>query len=618
MNKGILYILALLAITNMVFAGTNPCDNPNLSCVDAVKSGCLTGSITGGAAKVTNNAVASYNVGLAIYKVFDAADHDTTLEHQVLFDLDTGTVGAKSKMGLSVDLPGCQYQIDLFCGNVIQSFAGGVRYNDRKLDYHHKTTGSFCTQTYCGDGIKNGAEECDGTDGVSAHQSCTSNCIIVTSPPTPTPGTCYQCTTFPDVTANSMWTTNGDGTITIRTTLSTNFVDNTYGTNAIGWPNGHKFSDLTGSDELTLALYDATNVKRMEFQIDYLTANSGVPSGYKTLCVNGGDGKMTTGSAADVVGCLTSLDVNFNTFGYVLTTNSPATNANYTPNPTNPNWIYKVWYEVTVKPGPFMAGGGFGKPIITNIHASPSKKGKNTCPTVVVSCPFTPTCGDGAINQASETCELPSISNNAYCTQSTTQCSGTKQGTRDTLGNCNSACGCTQDTFNYACTKGQCGAACATNTDCNDNNANTIDTCDTATCACTHTTTAYCGDGIINDGEECDGTAGVTAHHRCTDQCELEYVPYCGDNILDTNEQCDDGSDNGVECNPLCDDECDYCSDKCTTETESGESCPPDFCELHPNDPSCGGNPGVPEFPLFTLGLAIVGAGLGLAFLRKK
>jgi hypothetical protein len=166
MNKGILYLLVLLTIASSVFARVNPCDNPSLSCVDAVKNNCLTGSISGGTAKITNNAATSYNVGLAIYKVFDKNDHDTTLEHQVLFDSDTGAVGAKNQLDLSVGLPGCQYQIDLFCGDVIQSFAGGVRYNDRKLDYYHKTTGSFCTQQFCGDGIKNGAEQCDGSLGV--------------------------------------------------------------------------------------------------------------------------------------------------------------------------------------------------------------------------------------------------------------------------------------------------------------------------------------------------------------------------------------------------------------------------------------------------------------------
>jgi uncharacterized repeat protein (TIGR01451 family)/LPXTG-motif cell wall-anchored protein len=366
---------------------------------------------------------------------------------------------------------------------------------------------------WCGDGIKNNNEECDGTDGVLANQTCTSNCTIVNSPPTPTSGTCYQCTAFPDVTADSTWTTNGDGTITIRTALSTNFVDNTYGINAIGWPNGHKFSDLTGSDKLTLALYDATNVKRMEFQIDYLTASSGAPSGYKTLCVNGGDGKMITGKATDVIGCLTSLDVNFNTSGYVLTTNSPATDANYTPNLTYSNWIYKVWYEVIVKPEPFAAGGGFGKPMITNIHASPSKKGTNTCPTVEVSCPTTPICGDGIKNQLTE------------------QCDGT-----DWVGAHQS---CTQDC--HLINLPWCG----------DGVKNDAEECDgtsgvgehqACTAQCTIVNLNWCGDGVKNGDEQCDGTDGVSEHYSCTDTCTLEYVPYCGDNIVQGSEQCDDGN----------------------------------------------------------------------------
>jgi hypothetical protein len=125
-----------------------------------------------------------------------------------------------------------------------------------------------------------------------------------------------------------------------------------------------------------MALYDVNNVKRMEFEIDYISSSSSSPSGYKTLGVTGGGGGMILGSAANVINCRTSLDENFNTFGYVLTTNSPATNANYAPNATYPNWIYDVWYEVTVNLNAFPAG--FGKPLITSIHASPSKTGSNT------------------------------------------------------------------------------------------------------------------------------------------------------------------------------------------------------------------------------------------------
>ena len=109
----------------------------------------------------------------------------------------------------------------------------------------------------------------------------------------------------------------------------------------------------------------------------------------------------------------------------------------------------------------------------------------------------------------------------------------------------------------------------------------------------------------------------VTEH---AENCQLESLPpFCGDGKVGTDEQCDDGSDNGVECNPACDDECDYCSNKCTLETKYGRSCP-SYCDLHPADPKCGGGPepGVPEFSILTLGIAVISVGLGLALLRKR
>ncbi|MEP7115867.1 MAG: SdrD B-like domain-containing protein, partial [Ilumatobacteraceae bacterium] len=200
---------------------------------------------------------------------------------------------------------------------------------------------------------------------------------------------CYQSPTKPEVTASQSWTINqANQTVTIRTTFAKTFVDNTYGTNAVSWPNGHTFGNLTGSDKVQLALYDASNVKKMEFKVDYISASSAASSGYKCLGVTGGEGGMLLGSATDVVSARTSLDVNLNDYGYVLITNSPATNASYAPNATYPNWIYDVWYEVTVKLSAFP--GGFGKPLVTDIHASPSKTGNNTEIVTEVPCPPCP------------------------------------------------------------------------------------------------------------------------------------------------------------------------------------------------------------------------------------
>lgn len=190
---------------------------------------------------------------------------------------------------------------------------------------------------------------------------------------------CYVSLTNPAQVngATQKWIINWDGTITIRTTFPKTFADNTYGTTAVGWTRGHTFRDLVGSDNLQLALYDRDNIKRMEFKIDYITASTTVPSGYKTLGVTGGEGQMILGNASDVVEVRTSIDENLNRHNYVLTTNSPVADNNYSQNADYPNWIYDIWYEVTVKPTAFGAAG-FGIPSIASIHASPSKTGNNT------------------------------------------------------------------------------------------------------------------------------------------------------------------------------------------------------------------------------------------------
>jgi len=58
---------------------------------------------------------------------------DEVIDNQEIFDYDTGTVNAQSSLDLTVGLPDCKYQIDLFCGPVLMSL-NGTRYGDRKLD----------------------------------------------------------------------------------------------------------------------------------------------------------------------------------------------------------------------------------------------------------------------------------------------------------------------------------------------------------------------------------------------------------------------------------------------------------------------------------------------------
>ena len=207
--------------------------------------------------------------------------------------------------------------------------------------------------------------------------------------------------TAPDVDATTTWTSdNVNHTVTIRTTLAKDFIDNTYGTNAIGWPTPvQTFNNLVNGDNLRLALYDANGVLKMDLAQDYFSASNTVASGYKSLGISG-DGHLYTGSASDILSFKTSMDSNFNDNNYVLTTNSPSTNSNYSPNASYPKWNYDVWYQVTVKQSAF-GSAGFGYPAIPNVHANPSKSGATDVALSQVDCPSgTLTLGDMVFNDA--------------------------------------------------------------------------------------------------------------------------------------------------------------------------------------------------------------------------
>jgi hypothetical protein len=203
---------------------------------------------------------------------------------------------------------------------------------------------------------------------------------------------CFEGSDHPEVTSRIQWTTTDAGVV-VRVTFSKNFVDNTYGANAIGWGDkGHKFNDLVGSDHVELTLKDGGNATKLQFKVDYISESDDAASGYRTLGVTGGDGKMEAGDASDVLSARTSLDENFNVDGYVLTEDSPATDDNYTPDPQYPKWDFDVWYEVTVDPSAF-GSAGFGGATMDSVHASPSKS-QSTEPVTPVPCEQPP-CPEG-------------------------------------------------------------------------------------------------------------------------------------------------------------------------------------------------------------------------------
>jgi hypothetical protein len=160
-------------------------------------------------------------------------------------------------------------------------------------------------------------------------------------------------------------------------------VDNTYGTNAIGWgkhvaPSGknHNFNDLKGSDKARFAITDGAENVVFDFTLDYISASDGAPSGYASLGVTAGDGDVHAGSTASLLAWGTSLDYNFNTLGHVLTKESPATDKDYTENPSYSGWVFEVAYEFQID-GSLFANNGFGGVTVPIIHDSPNKIGRN-------------------------------------------------------------------------------------------------------------------------------------------------------------------------------------------------------------------------------------------------
>lgn len=314
----------------------------------------------------------AYSVNLKVYSADNATGtlcHDTTVNFtitNIVCNPDAGTDGSFSTCAAST------FSIDLF--SVISNEVTGGTWSRVSGTGASYTNGSStfnpsgATSNYVFRYVKTGVSPCPNDTSIAT---------ITISPTCPTTTTCFVGTNNNTVTAKMITTIIGDK-IKIWTQLSKTFVDNTYGTNAIGW-NNHTFKMLYQSDQMQLALYDNANAKKLEFKMDYLSADASVSSGYKSLGVTGGDGVMMTGSASSVVSVYTSMDKNFNELGYVLTENSPATDTNFTPNPTYPNWIFDVWYEVVVDAAAFGASG-FKNADITGIHASPSKTGVESEP----------------------------------------------------------------------------------------------------------------------------------------------------------------------------------------------------------------------------------------------
>jgi uncharacterized repeat protein (TIGR01451 family) len=173
--------------------------------------------------------------------------------------------------------------------------------------------------------------------------------------------------------------------------------DNSYGVNAVGWPNGHTFNNLVGSDHAGFQLRDPGGIVRLSFNIDYISANTTAPSGYASLGPFGGDGKVLIGTLTPAdIAYTSSLANNLNNvnipglfnaahvqqFGSVnVLVNSPPTDPQHqtyaNSDPALAGWDFHDTYFVTISAAK-LAAIGFNsswkvEPNLDALHNSPAK-----------------------------------------------------------------------------------------------------------------------------------------------------------------------------------------------------------------------------------------------------
>jgi hypothetical protein len=154
---------------------------------------------------------------------------------------------------------------------------------------------------------------------------------------------------------------------------------------------GHSFNDLVGSDHAEFQLLDANGGVALQFRLDYLSASDSAVSGFESLGVSGGEGRLITGDEAMILASTTSLTRNLEACGLPeFLEESPATDELYTPNPDALEWDYRVSYEVWVAVDAF-GSAGFGSALIEQVHASPSKLQGNSVDVRPAPCPPDPT-----------------------------------------------------------------------------------------------------------------------------------------------------------------------------------------------------------------------------------
>ncbi len=324
-----------------------------------------------------------------------------------------------------------------YCGNHVKDGAEECDDIDG-LPNEHYTCSEECTlvyHTYCGDNIRQGYEECDGIDGdFGPHQSCNVDCQVITEP---------YC--GDDQKNGDEECDNVDGIGPFQTCSDTcELVDQTFNL------HGYKWDDLNGN-----GVRDCQFTASISREINILPPQDCEPllSGWTVFIDENGNGQLDGGETS-----MSTDDGDH--FGWYWFEGLAA--GNYTVcevpqagwNQTYPSNDNNNCHGISVPDGEgtcwgdqqFTVAGIQENAVIANATCN---FGNQADPKI---------CGDGIVNQETE------------------QCDGT-----DGVGE------------NQVCTA-----------------------------RCILEDVPYCGDGIVNqEAEQCDGTDGITGDQTCTQQCTI-------------------------------------------------------------------------------------------------
>ena len=228
-------------------------------------------------------------------------------------------------------------------------------------------------------------------------------------------------------------------------------------------------------------------------------------------------------------------------------------------------------------------------------------------------------CDDGYCDYDAFSNKVCSIEQcNAACEETadcddTDRCVGNKTKTRDAV-RCDTSCHCDYGSWSPAqCVKDSCNAQCANDADCDDQNEHTTDTCQ-GNCACKHVAEPYCGDNILQAGEQCElpSSSDNQDCQQSETSCEgTKTISRDSYGSCSASCGCVEDSFGAAACVK------DSCGATCATDADCDDqnSATVDRCE---ESCSCSHEQQVPEFGTIASLVALAGAVAGFFVVRKK